>query len=128
MVFSFIEGRLVSIFDDEGLSGRGQISRWLAMANVIADKKYRQGIVDKVHTNECLCCKKKAARRGLCQSCYRFFVIALTKLPVARRTAFEERMIREGKILGVSQVKEIRYGDANTFRSTVWPKPTQQSA
>lgn len=118
----------MSVFDDEGLSGRGQISRWLAMASVIADKKFRQAIVDKVHSGECLCCKKKAARRGLCQSCYRFFVIALTKLPVARRTAFEERMIREGKILGVSQVKEIRYGGANQFRSTSWPKPSHQQS
>jgi hypothetical protein len=108
-------------FEDGDLgSNAGQLSRWLSMAGVIAAKKLRPEIVARVVRGQCLCCHRKAARRGLCQSCYRFFVLAMAKLPTTKRPGFEEDQIRDGKILAVGQVKEIRY--PNPFGPGNWPK------
>jgi hypothetical protein len=79
------------------------------MANVRAKRSLEQAITDKVKSGCCLICgKNQNDKRGLCNADYLLFVRTLSALPKNERFVFEEHQIKEGRILPVGQLREIR--------------------
>lgn len=79
------------------------------MANVRVKRSVEQSTTDKVKAGVCLICgKKQNDKRGLCNAHYLAFVRKLTSQPANERVTFEEHQIKEGRILPVGQLREIR--------------------
>lgn len=79
------------------------------MANVRAKRSVEQLTTEKVKAGVCLICgKTQNHKRGLCNAHYLAFVRKLSSQPTDHRAAFEEHQIREGRILPVGQLREIR--------------------
>jgi len=86
-----------------------QISKWLTMAEVTAKKTIIKDVEAKVIAGRCLICGEVAdGPRGLCTSHYLKFNRTINELPKSKRAEFEEEQIREGRILPVGQIAEIK--------------------
>lgn len=72
----------------------------------LADEVY-----GKVKDRVCLVCNSKVdsqSRRGLCTRDYLFYMRTKNALPKSKRRAFEEKQIREGRVLSPQQIRRIR--------------------
>lgn len=79
------------------------------MAEVTAKSKIAKQINEKAETNVCLICGKNAnGSRGLCTADYLRFYRTLMALPKKERIEFEEKQIREGRVLASLQINSIR--------------------
>ena len=86
------------------------------MANVRAKRSVEQVTQEKVKAGKCLVCgKEQNGKRGLCNAHYLAFRRQLQAQPLANRPDFEQHHIREGRILPVGQLHEIR--SPNPFSS-----------
>lgn len=89
--------------------GESELSRLISMSGTITAKR---SLVDRVHDRVkqglCLVCEEHGARRGLCTRHYQMWQRKQRSLPRNARAAFEVRLIRAGKLLGVNQVREIK--------------------
>lgn len=77
------------------------------MASVTAKRSLTNQIKERVKTGKCLLCDKLATRRGVCTGHYFKFVRAKGELNRTERMDFDIQMVREGKILGVGQIREL---------------------
>lgn len=75
--------------------------------SVTAKRSLAERVRERVKQGLCLLCESPLARRGLCTRHYQVFQRKLRSIPRSTRATFEIRMIREGKILAVNQVREI---------------------
>lgn len=88
---------------------QSQLSRYLSMADTKVKRTKEKETIEKVEGGKCLMCGKcENGRRGLCTAHYFQFVRFKASLPKSERVAFEEEQIREGRILAVGQLREIR--------------------
>jgi len=86
-----------------------QLARYLSMAQVRAKRSIEKETLEKVKSGNCLICgKSQNGKRGLCNAHYLAFDRRKKEYPNDRRAAFEEEQIREGRILPVGQLREIR--------------------
>lgn len=93
-----------------------QLSRWIAMSGATVKRALKSQVISDVENGLCLICKQNrghAGRRGLCNKHYLKFIRKLESMPKEERLAFEDRQIRNGRILAVGQIREIR--DPNPF-------------
>lgn len=95
-----------------------QLSRWLSMAETQAKRTILKDVHQSVRDGKCLVCEDKDDnnRRGLCMACYQQFLRTRASKPKRERIEFEEINIREGRILPVGQLREIR--KPNPFEAT----------
>lgn len=88
-----------------------QLSRFLSMSSVTAKKTKAAHVQTRVREQKCLVCEEGSATRGLCIRHYRMFLMQLKSRSQRDRVAYEEELIREGKVLASQQVWEIRRDD-----------------
>lgn len=81
------------------------------MAEVTAKKSLQAIVKERVRSNKCLVCDGPCERRGLCQRHYATFLRQLRERPRDERVAYEEALIREGKILAIQQMRELKRDD-----------------
>lgn len=85
-----------------------EVSRLISMTGTVTAKKSLVDRVrERVRSGICLVCESPSARRGLCTRHYQVFQRKLRSLPRSSRAGFEIKLIKEGKILAVNQVREI---------------------
>ena len=80
------------------------------MSNTTAKRSIARQVEEQVRSGVCLVCKAKAVRRGLCMNHYQLFLRRF-KAKGETRDEFEAACIREGKILAVGQMREIKQDD-----------------
>jgi hypothetical protein len=86
-----------------------QLARWLSMTDTRAKRSKEKEVEDRVRSGKCLLCESSDNnRRGLCMAHYQMFLRTRDALPKAERIAFEEEQIKEGRILAIGQIREIR--------------------
>lgn len=85
-----------------------QMSRFLAMsADVTVKRTLAKSVDERVRSGICLVCDAKAERRGLCMNHYQFF-LRRHKAKGKDAAEFEAACIREGRILPVGRMREIK--------------------
>jgi len=71
--------------------------------------KATKHIAERVGKGQCLCCDKKALKRGLCYQCYYSWMTNRKKLANAtKRAAYDAKLIRAGKLLAAQAVRALR--------------------
>lgn len=79
------------------------------MAETTAKKSIAKEIKETIRKGECLICKRlDNKRRGLCMTCYQAFLRSRANQSKNERISWEESHIREGRILSVGQLREIK--------------------
>lgn len=78
------------------------------MASVTIKNNISKKILERAKTQLCLHCDSKAKKRGLCDRHYQQFIRARNLKPKKQWADFEVRQIKDGKILNVGQVHEIK--------------------
>ena len=68
-------------------------------------------VTDRVRSGKCLVCEAVAARRGLCMNHYQTFLRRRDARGKADGPVFEESCIREGKILALGKMRELKTND-----------------
>lgn len=74
---------------------------WSAMTAVIPEGEHLERVMQRLRDGLCLICDAhpNPYRRGLCPKCERKFRLAKMKIPSRMRRAWEDQLIREGKVL-----------------------------
>ena len=88
-----------------------QLARWLSMTETRAKRTVAQAVNSKAKEGHCLICGCQVGqqgRRGLCNKHYLIFYRTKMSKPKRERVKFEEEQIREGRILAINQIREIR--------------------
>lgn len=79
------------------------------MAEVKVKRSAEKVTLEKAQAGKCLLCGEVASgARGLCARHYLRFAREKSGMPKAKRGMFEEAQIREGLILAVGQIHEIK--------------------
>lgn len=94
-----------------------QLARYLSMAATKVKRSAERVTLGRVKEGKCLCCDAAAVRRGLCNRHYMQFYRAMNELPKSKRPEFEERHIRDGRILATGHIREIK--NPNIFSEDV---------
>lgn len=68
-------------------------------------------VTDRVRSGKCLLCDESAVRRGLCMNHYQTFLRRMYAKGREDGVAFQEACIREGKILAVGKMRELKSDD-----------------
>jgi len=66
-------------------------------------------VTERVRSGKCLLCEDAATRRGLCMNHYQTFLRRFAERQ--DKAEFETACIREGKILAVGKMREIKTDD-----------------
>lgn len=85
-----------------------QVSRWISMSTTFKRSIAAQ-VIERVRSGKCLLCDADAARHGLCFNHYQTFLRRRTSR--AEGDLFEEACIREGKVLALGKMREIKATD-----------------
>ncbi len=86
----------------------------VVMADAKPRMEVRRVVERKASANECLLCKSKVFKRGLCTTHYGRYRIARTDVPVAERPLFDAKQIKAGRLLSSRQGQ--RMDIVNEFR------------
>lgn len=88
----------------------GQIARFVAMSNVTAKASVREKVRERVLASKCLIdgCEDSPTTRGLCQKHYIAFLREQASRQEGEQANFESAAIKEGLILAVGEVREIK--------------------
>lgn len=68
-------------------------------------------VTERVRSCKCLLCDDPATRRGLCMNHYQTFLRRRAVRGEKDGALFEETCIREGKILGLGKMRELKAND-----------------
>jgi hypothetical protein len=84
----------------------------MAMTNDFAVKRnLANQVAERVRSGKCLVCDEKAARRGLCMNHYQLFLRRREARGSNDAVQFEAAAIREGKVLPVGRMRELKSVD-----------------
>ena len=88
----------------------GQLARLLAMSNVTAKPSIREQVRERVRAGKCLIegCDVAHVTRGLCQKHYIAFLREQESRSEDDRAGFESAAIKEGLVLAVGELREIK--------------------
>lgn len=88
------------------------ISRIVAMSDVTVKRTKAAEVEERVRSGLCLLCDREASRRGLCMTHYMAFMRRKDRQDgTDAKAAFETACIREGLVLPVGQMREIKSDD-----------------
>ena len=68
-------------------------------------------VTERVRSGKCLLCDDQAVRRGLCMNHYQTFLRRRDRRGEKDGSVFEEACIREGKILALGKMRELKTND-----------------
>lgn len=68
-------------------------------------------VTERVRSGKCLLCEDQAVRRGLCMNHYQTFLRRRESRGREDGALFEEACIREGKILALGKMRELKTDD-----------------
>ncbi len=78
------------------------------MAEAALKRSLEKPVAERVKSEKCLHCDRQASRRGLCGAHYMQFRRTQSDMPKSERGDFELEAIREGRILAVGKIREIK--------------------
>jgi hypothetical protein len=86
-----------------------QLARYLSMTDTRVKRSKEKETEERAKAGTCLLCESKDNnRRGLCMAHYQMFLRTRDVMPKTERIEFEEEQIREGRILAIGQLRDIR--------------------
>ncbi len=93
----------------KGVGMSGEIFIMLAKPS----SKARKHIETCVADGKCLCCERKALKRGLCYKCYYLWNQNRQRLgSAAKKAEYDSKLIRLGKLLPAQAVRNYKAKDA----------------
>ncbi len=85
-----------------------EISRWVQMMGASIKRSISKSVLDRAASGLCLHCDEEAKKRGLCSRHYEQYRRAMQSCSAKERPDWEVEQIREGRVLNVHQIMEIR--------------------
>lgn len=80
-------------------------------SDIVVKRTLAGQVTDRVRSGKCLLCDDPAVRRGLCMNHYQLFLRRRDARGNSDGVQFEAACIREGKILAVGKMRELKSND-----------------